>query len=728
MKRMIEIKRNKIAGAAGLFLMLGGAFFVAACSDTIDESNYAIADKETVYGYIEDHPNFSCIKKIFDDVKLIDDEAGLSSTIANTLQTRGNYTCFLPVDTAVLSYAESLTGYREVDSLSYSQKQHIALSCIIDNGETAAYESPDFPTNETAFLLPNLDDRTLTCMEVSEVQDDEDPYFLINGEAKVLQSDIEVSNGYVHTVDHVISPSTDAVPDLIASANNLQIFSMLLQRTGWDEKTNGNGVTSDYNFDQDYENEEHAEEEALNGVYDHFKVPQRRYLGYTILAETDDVLADWAGVSISEYNGGTIPSEVLDDIYNKIVEKVEPQYNVDGQGTAVANVSTNPTDVASAINRFVAYHIMKGKINNFVRHFNEYGYAYGDITNPQSVTYTVDVWDYYITMGGPLKTDNGSDPKGIVKVLQRPTDGHPIYVNRVAEYRTDANYEQKSVKNEGIKLNMSNGSYKNSGQNGYYYTLDGVLLYDNSTRNYLSQERLRVDLTTLLPEMISNTLRGTNYYYLPTGYFDNITNESSDTRIFYLQCGRGNSAHNWLDWQGDEFIFAGLFDFIIQLPPVPVDGNYEIRMGVSQNPQRGMAQIYIGDNVNNLQPAGLPYDARQGLSDNPSIPWVEDVEDEEINQENDKNMRNLGYMKGAKYMIRNDGGGWNSDTFREASGVGGGGHVRRIITSDYYMYAGKTYYLRYKSALEKRDAQWFMDYFEVVNKTVYNGAEAEDIW
>ena len=78
---------------------------------------------------------------------------------------------------------------------------------------------------------------------------------------------------------------------------------------------------------------------------------------------------------------------------------------------------------------------------------------------------------------------------------------------------------------------------------------------------------------------------------------------------------------------------------------------------------RGMAQIYFGDNPRNLVPTGLPLDMRLnpsggiGYTDfkesNPEIfaafPWETDVEDQEQNRAVDKNLRNAGFMKGAKY-------------------------------------------------------------------------------
>ena len=53
--------------------------------------------------------------------------------------------------------------------------------------------------------------------------------------------------------------------------------------------------------------------------------------------------------------------------------------------------------------------------------------------------------------------------------------------------------------------------------------------------------------------------------------------------------------------------------------------------------------------------------------------------------------------------------------------------LRRILTSE-YMYPNKTYYLRFKSAIESDVTQLMLDYFEFVPKKIYNGETPEDIW
>jgi hypothetical protein len=137
-----------------------------------------------------------------------------------------------------------------------------------------------------------------------------------------------------------------------------------------------------------------------------------------------------------------------------------------------------------------------------------------------------------------------------------------------------------------------------------------------------------------------------------------------------------------------------------------------------------MAQLYFGNDPDRLMPAGLPYDMRQSCVNNPAIPWVEDIEGDDLtNIENDKNLRNQGYMKAPNYFTTSGTKGVSS--VRNASPGSPG--LRRIVSRQ-YMKPNETYYLRFKSALKKMDAEWFLDFIEIVPKEVYDGAVDEDIW
>ena len=685
MKTLKTIKFSLLFGAV---LSLG---FVS-CKEDIDDSAFAIKTEQMVADYLQENSQFSEISAIFEKVPLGTKKD--ASPIMSALSARGNYTVFAPTNDAVLQFAKTM-GHSSVSELTDEELKLIAYSCIIDNGTDNAYESPDFPTDGGAFTLPDLNDRLITCQEEVDAETQES-YFCLNGTSRLTKTDIELGNGYVHIVgDNAIAPSNKSVADLIKAADNMKVMSMLLEKTGWDLKVS----TDSASLDLEYEAVEREERLTISGMSS-FAIAQHRYLGYTAFVETDDVYAAKLGIDVSN----------LDDALEKITTLAEETYGTDAKG--------DYTNLDNAVNRFVAYHLMKGKVayNKLIRHFNEYGYQYVDAKNPQTTNLAIDVWDYY--------TMCGSRP-GLLKVVQEgdlpEVTEHNIYLNRICTYNNE-NYATESVVREGIKVDAYNGEFDNAAKNGYYFPINDILIDDISTQNALSSERIRIDVSTMLPELSSNNVRGGVYTHFPNGYFENITGENADSKLLYLNSGAVGGA-GWRDYQGDEFMACGVFDFVMKLPPVPKTGTYELRFGVSHNSLRGMAQLYLGDDPNNLTPAGLPYDMRQSVINNDNIGCVQDVSDEAVNAENDKNMRNHGFMKAPRYITVCDGEGKNQLRSLHVAEMA----IRRIIVEQTFE-KGKSYYIRFKSALEKSDAQFFLDYFEFCPKMVYNGTKAEDQW
>ena len=709
---------NLIRGIQMLFLV-GIVSFFAGCSEEIDDSNYAIKDKPTLTELITGNDSLSYIKAILEEVRLSSSDR--ASSLSSVLSARGNYTVFAPTNEAVEAYCEKITGSKDVSQLTYEQKQLIAYSCIIDCGRANAYESAEFPVNGS-FLNTNLNDRLISCT----INDNSE--YIINGTSPVITADFEATNGYLHLVSTVIAPSGNNVAELIQSADNLKIFGKLLEITGIQD-------TLAVEKDMDYENDETLPETrywssvAYTGSNRNWDIPRHRYLGFTGFVETDDVFEQEWGITAPQVNDfGAITNW----------DAIEPQIKAKIQAAYPDATSEDPKNPNSAFYRFVAYHFLKGKMayNRFVHHCCEYNYRYGaNILEPQEVNYTVDVWDYFSTIS------MGSDGRrGLIKVLQVPTGEHEIYLNRITKYDNGMQGTYKEVSTRpyttghgiNIKINATNGEFDNNASNGYYYPIDGILLYDQETRRAIGSERIRFDLTTITPEIISNNFRGIKYQAFQHGYFEDITNETDGTEIYYLMCGWNGTGY-WHDYQGDEFLFSGLYDFVLRLPPVPVDGTYEIRMGSALNPSRGMCTIYFGESPDNTLPVGLPFDLRQGTNynkdtgtfENYEIPYIKDDDlnfDENLIIENDKELRTHGYMKAPAYF-------WDT-TFNSSArdqGYGSLPALRRIITvAD--MKANKTYYLRFKSSLKKLDSQFFVDYFEIVPANIFNGTEPEDIW
>lgn len=684
-------------------LGLGAIASLQACSETVDTGNFAISKDETVADHLRSNPKFSLIYKVLERVKLGSKES--ASPLSSVLSARGNYTVFAPNNEAVEKYLKTLGEGKTVDNIDLKEAQRIAYSCVIDNGTETAYESPNFGNYvDGSFPKGDLNNRSITLKSLTDsTKTPVDTYYQLNGYSRIVSTDQKTSNGFVHEVDVVLAPSDNTVPDLIAEAGNMNVMTALLKATGWDKKL----VAT---HDQAYADQEHETgKRRFAGVSNVFDEAQHRYFGFTGFVETDDVFSKEWGIPTPVMNGKEVTN--ASEIVAAIRAKVESIYGTESQGDL--------TNEDNAVNKFVAYHFLKGRMNynQFVAHYNEWGYKYGDPYNPQQTKYSIDIHDYYTTVG---------DKPELMKITQTATD-HKIHLNRVATYDPSDYTKTTKVVAEGVEVsseNLVNGkALDNNALNGYFFPINKVLVMDNTTRQNLGGERMRIDITTMLPELLSYGCRSTRQHtYFPRGYFENISNVSEGTRLLYLHSSAAGGA-DWRDYQGDELMALGLFDFVLKLPPVPAAGNYEIRMGISNNSVRGMCQVYFGENPNDLKPAGLPVDMRQKGKDNDNIGWIEDGKDDDLNAENDKNMRNHGWMKAPRSFTVCNGSG-DGDLRNKFEGL----ILRRILTI-HYMEPGKTYYVRFKSALNKSDAQFFSDYFEFVPNSVYTGTlEPEDQW
>lgn len=674
------------------FLSFLASCLLMGCQENIDDSNFAIKTEMTAADFVDADDNYSMIGAIFRRVRTGSDEE--TSSIYGMLSTRGNYTVFLPTNSAVKQFLQE-NGLNSIEQLNYEQASLVAKSCIIDNMGESAYSTPVFPV-KGSFSLPNLNDRLLSC------ELDENAEYLINAKSRLLSADNEVSNGCIHVVDYVVAPSSRTLNKMIATTPNLKIFSKLLEVTTW-------GDSLQKNLDISYEDPDRPEN-AVIAELNRYYVPHR-YYGYTAFTEPDSVFKVKWGIELVLDKDGNISN--WDDIYKIIRQKCETVYGKE--------YPEQPEHPDNAVNRFVAYHLIDAKVsyNRIVQHYNEFGYKFGEANHPQVVNCPTNIWDFYTSMG---------KHRGILKITQVGDGGferdmdHKMYINRFSIYADGPNddFRELGIVDgfRGIMLSPFNGEYDNNALNGFYYPIDDILMYTAAVREELYRRRLRIDFNTILPELLSNNVRCSRHSAFEIGYFDHITRESSGTQLLY---SKADAPGDWWCYQGDYFLLSGQYDATIQLPPIPKDGTYELRMAVVHNPTRGMCQIYFGDDPDRLLPVGLPYDMRQTPGpDNPAMPWMEETDDPQTNQEIDKNLRNQGYMKGPRYYTVGNGKGDTPVRSRSRS-------MRRIITvAD--LKADKVYYIRFKSALKKLDSQCQLDAIEFASSYVYNGVKAEDVW
>jgi hypothetical protein len=260
--------------------------------------------------------------------------------------------------------------------------------------------------------------------------------------------------------------------------------------------------------------------------------------------------------------------------------------------------------------------------------------------------------------------------------------------------------------------------------NGIRHTIDRILIYneDEMVGNILS-ERIRMDVSAIFPELTNNGVRwdlskpGNLVTFIPNGFCEGFVVNNQNTEVFYFRPHK-----TWLgsyaNYQGDEFIVEGKYDFKYRIPHVPA-GTYEIRFGYPRGYYRGVCQFYVDGEI-----AGIPVDLRWNDDTDIMIGWVSDegLNSDEI-RENDKAMRNRGYMKGPASIVLES--GVSRGTMRDSEQA-----IRKIIGT--YRLDRGDHWLRFKDVSENDDgklSQLDQDYLELVPKSVLsNPTKPEDIY
>ncbi len=668
------------------FIVLSLTFVpFTSCSDTVDSSNLYTFTGDMVTSFLEKNDSFKLYTYVLRKVKLSEKS---KSTFSDLLSARGNYTVFAPTDNAMHHLLDSIynTPNFPVEQVSDSIAERIVRCSILDSKDGDAYRIADL--NEGTMPITNADDRYMT-IQFDTI--DGRAITKINSDAIVISRDNEVENGYVHVVDRVVLLSNAYISNIIESAENTKIFSMLLEKTGWAQKL------TKYR-DEEYEKNDYPEKYTGSPNWNDI-IPQHRYFGYTVLLETDSVFHEKWNIDLPIVEAGVVVN--AEKIMEQIKEKCAEAYPYAS--------SQELTDSKNPVNEFVAYHLLPARIpfNWLVVHRTEYGFSY---KNPTRLSINCD--NFWETMT--------ESHRRMIKMTEGPhTDG--IRINRYSTYDAST-YTETTVMIPGIGIKSNNGDYDNNALNGFYYPIDDILVYSEDVPGKVLNQRIRMDLSTYYPELITNGLfikEGQNGIYLPKGYVDYLTLNAEETDYHYLtgyNCG-------WNDMYCDEHNVTGQYDFTLRLPPVPFEGSWEIRLVYSYSSNRGMAQLYFGTDKNNLQAEGLPIDERIQVT-NPLIGWaLYDDEDEDLNRERDRNMRNHGYMMGCKHEGPSTGGTVGTTLYNVRSE-----HRLRKIFHTGNLKPDQTYYIRFKSVLANTSTMFVLDYVEFAPKNVYNGVSPEDAW
>lgn len=395
--------------------------------------------------------------------------------------------------------------------------------------------------------------------------------------------------------------------------------------------------------------------DGFKDEYDSYAIPSpaQRKYGYTVLIEDNN----------------TFKANGINNI-DDLIKRANIEYP---SGKGYENDYTNRNN---SLNQFISYHMIEKAI-----YLNKFLYT-------SHATKNMPVYEFLESML----------PNRIMKVTNiSTTGGGKLVVNPNSS-------QTVGIKDAGGATTI----------NGVYHLIDNLLIYSNSVEQMLQNTRIRFDFANLLPELVNNNLRGTNSlgfndgdrYGIPQGYFKYMK-ATKDTRMIYLA---GEDKNSWTSYQGDEVMGLGAYDVTFRLLPVP-PGTYELRQGYSANGLRSITQIYVDG-----KPIGIPLDLRIS-ADDPRIGYVIDKETTDNGFENDKMMRNRGYMKAPTsfnvYLSS------TPITARENKSA-----LRRIIgTFTFTDYS--PHYIRLKSVINNTKAQLDLDFLEFVPKSIFSPASGD---
>ena len=326
---------------------------------------------------------------------------------------------------------------------------------------------------------------------------------------------------------------------------------------------------------------------SANSIHENAKVIHIKKLGYTLFAESDKVFTAAGITTISQ-----------------LVSYAEKQYGTADKG--------NYTSRENALNKFVSYHLLDRQLPS-----NEMIYSGGN-TAPSGVNKR---HEYYETMLKKRLMEIKAPDVG-------STAGNQINTTRSGKF-----------------VGIDAGLTDIEAFNGYIHGLTDVLVYDETVMvQDVLHKRLRIDSYAIPSALTNNNIRWKNldqpYTITPDFCGESFTFNPATKITLWASSG-------WDDHQADEIVMNGWYDFTLRLPPVP-PGTWEIRMGYQSDPwghSRGIAQLFIDGQIQGI-PVNMDVDGEDFR-----VGWIADALTLDNGVENDKTLRNRGYMKGGADIL-----------------------------------------------------------------------------
>ena len=700
MKAITTIKKIGLLGMMGLMSMVG-LMGTVSCSDDPDGENFYTFTGEMMSDYLKNRPEFSEFLEVVN-------RAGLT----DLLSTYGQYTCFAPTNDAIEIYLKE-KGLGSIADLTDADCDTLARTHLVQNMYTT-YEMMD----GKSLTNLNLMGRPLT--PYWHVDEDSIMSVYVEDKAKVINDlkDDSVENGIMQPVDRVIQKSNKYIDYLLSENTKIQTYYAALQATG---------VYDDILSIEDYDYKDEREAMVKNKTHKYRYrshtwtevawVPDQKKMGHTIFVVPDSVLEAKYGIAKGD----------LRALYNKACELYDPVYPQDV--SAPGHSFENLKDSVNPLRRFMQYHVL-----------NKYVSSVPDLT-PLDYRTVVKTSTKVKTVGVDESMVNPCDwhitllPHTMIKV-EKLTLKNYVGSGTLDERYINRRYD-KDFQIEGQWINpASDPDFSQDGPNGHYFYVSDIIAFTDEVKNTVQNVRIRMDFSTVFPEVIGNNLRyegtfkddandvaddapvpknGRNYWF-PPGYLDGVTFNYPN-----CYCVLRRPHTGFWSWQGDEWNLFGDYDFTFRIPPVPFSGDWQMRLGFCSIPTRGVMQVYydgvaqgipldMTKDLNSDLYFGQSYWDQRGSAENYDKMTVEEKAEEQ------KLLKNLGAYREGRSCFS-----WSNDGNSFSPLIGATGRYRRILCQT-YVDATKDHYVRFRVAsngLQGNNNEFMLDYFEMVPKSVY---------
>ena len=621
---MRRLWNRKLLFCQTIALLGTGALSSCMDSDDVGES-YRTFEGQMIADYLQGDSSLSLFT-----------EALRKAGSLTLLESYGKYTAFVPTDRAMQQWlAQRGTTLEAMDT---AEVREMVFYHLID-GQTmavSAYRTEDFP--EGAFPAQNMVGRYLT----AHVQAGTGAWSIKNGDgyAALLNANNDMLNGVVHIIREVLEGNNDLLPDFVANNPKYHIFGEALMATGWRDSML---LIEDPTYVMPTATTLPSGQAVGITSTRYSSWPKQKKWLYTCFAESDSIMALREGI------------RSLDDL-RAYAARIYPEAT-----------DADETSPENSLHKFVGYHLLdvqesRTKLVLSRGYVSSYDwFAWRDYICDKD--YRVEM--YYIPMqpNTLLNVQNANtvdfdqSSSRTVPVLNCPySPFDPLYSNMASADELAGWPVIRVLEDEADQYC----------QNGVLHGLNNMLVYSQQVKAQVFHRRIRTDLRTYMPEGVNNGLfydadRGYNWFYsaFPDGYIKRIKFISNNNT--YL-ASEGRTPHDY--FFGDRWTLNGNFDFTLTVGPLP-RGSYEVRLGYTTTSGGAVVQAYM-DGL----PCGIPIDSRVSAY-NGNTGWIQDwlaiqesgssrfagmgeSEEDPYGLENDKNLRNHGFMKAPNSFV-----GWN---------------------------------------------------------------------